>query len=214
MPGRTGEVVDLVGWEAAVTGAAPTRLRAPAVVAHEGEALTQQVIFVNHPTGPRLRHARPRPGDWGYGVLRARQKTNNRGRPIFPKVHTRRQWQYIDLGLCQICSRPALDHESGRWSWLLSDDGKSADQGYTNAPPTCRDCIPEAIEQCPHLRKAAAIYTVGGYEPYGVLANLYVPLGELALPLAEGVELTLSDNRLGKALATQLLVRLHDLQPA
>ncbi|MGS2646071.1 hypothetical protein [Streptosporangium sp. G12] len=193
--------------------AASTQLRVPAVVAHEGEAVAQHVLFVNHPTGPRLRHASPRPGDWGYGILRARQKTNNRGRPIFPKIHARRQWQHIDLGLCQMCSRPALDQD-GRWSWLLSDDGKSADQGYTNAPPTCRGCIPEAIEQCPHLRKAAAIYTVGGYAPYGVLANLYVPLGELALPLAEGVELTLSDDRIGRALATQLLVRLDDLQPA
>ncbi|MEV6866632.1 hypothetical protein AB0M44_37255 [Streptosporangium subroseum] len=189
-----------------------TQLRAPAVVAHEGEAVPQYVIFAEGPNGPRLRHARPRPGDWGYGVLRARQKTNKRGRPIFPAVHTRRQWQYIDLGLCQVCTGSARDPDSGRWWWLLSDDGQSAAQGYTNAPPTCRDCIPEAIAQCPHLREAAAVYTVANFEPYGVLANLYQPLGELAIPAMEKVELTLSDPRGGQALATQLLVLLHGLQ--
>ncbi|MFC7641416.1 hypothetical protein ACFQX6_10835 [Streptosporangium lutulentum] len=196
-----------------MTAAVATQLRAPAVVAHEGEAVPQHVIFAAGPNGPRLRHARPRPGDWGHGFLRARQKTNKRGRPIFPAVHTRRQWQYIDLGLCQICTRLARDPESGRWWWLLSDDGQSSAQGYTNAPPTCRSCIPEAITQCPHLRKAAAVYTVGSFEPYGVIANLYRPLGELAIPVMEGVELALANPLRGQALATQLLVRLHELQP-
>ncbi|MEV6868373.1 hypothetical protein AB0M44_46265 [Streptosporangium subroseum] len=196
-----------------MTGVAATRLRAPAVVAREGEAVPQYVVFAEGANGPRLRHARPRPGDWGHGFLRARQKTNRRGHPIFPAVHARRQWQYIDLGLCQVCGRPARDPVSGRWWWLLSDDGQSAAQGYTNAPPTCPGCIPEAIAQCPYLRKAAAVYTVTDYEPYGVLANLYRPLGELAIPVMEGVELTLSDPLRGQALATQLLVLFHSLQP-
>ncbi|MEV6861254.1 hypothetical protein AB0M44_09650 [Streptosporangium subroseum] len=143
------------------------------------------------------------------GVLRARAKTNRRGKPNLKAVNTRRQWTYIDQGRCQVCGRPARDRVSGRWWWLLADDGTSAAQGYTNAPPTCRDCIPEAITQCPHLREAAAVHTVGSY----LLANLYVPFEGLALPSAEGVELTLADSRIGQALATQLLMLLHDLRP-
>ncbi|WP_371783794.1 hypothetical protein [Streptosporangium subroseum] len=112
-----------------------------------------------------------------------------------------------------MCTRPARDPESGRWWWLLSDDGRSAAQGYTNAPPTCQGCIPEAITQCPHLRKAAAVYTASSYQPYGVLANLYAPFDGLAIPVMEKVELTLSDPLCGQALATQLLVHLRDLQP-
>ncbi|WP_371784663.1 hypothetical protein [Streptosporangium subroseum] len=173
----------------------------------------QHVIFAPSANGLRLRHAQPRPGDWGYGVLRARAKTNRRGKPNLKAVNTRRQWQYIDQGRCQVCRRPARDRVTGRWWWLLADDGKSAAQGYTNAPPTCRGCIPEAITQCPHLREAAAVYTAGSYEPYGVLANLYVPFEGLALPQAEGVELKLSDSRIGQALATQLLVFLRELRP-
>ncbi|MBG0824916.1 hypothetical protein HS048_29900 [Planomonospora sp. ID91781] len=189
-------------------------LREPYVIAYSDEAVPQHVLFVEHSTGPRLRHARPRPGDWAHGVLRARQRTHRRGRPDFRAVNARRQWQCIGRGRCQICGRPARDPESGRVWWLLSDDGRSADRGYTNAPPTCRTCIPDAAAQCPHLRRSMAVYTAAGFEPYGVLANLYEPCGALAVPVEQGVELTLRDGLLGYALATQLLVVLHDLRPA
>ncbi len=202
------------GGDGMTAGRVATPFRAPYVIAYADEVLPQHVLFAEHPSGPRLRHARPRPGDWGHGVLRARQRTHRRGRPNFQAVNARRQWQCIDRGRCQVCGRSAYDPESGRLWWLLSDDGRSADQGYTNAPPTCRTCIPEAITQCPHLRRSAAVYTTAGIRPYGVLANLYEPLGTLAFPVAEGVELTFSSDLLGKALATQLLVLLHDLQPA
>ncbi|NRQ40246.1 hypothetical protein HII36_51760 [Nonomuraea sp. NN258] len=77
--------------------------------------------------------------------------------------------------LCQVCAKSAVDRETGRTWWLLSRQSGMAADGYTNAPPTCLACIPEAITACSHLRRNAAVCTVGSCAPYGVRADLFRP---------------------------------------
>ncbi|MBN6054485.1 hypothetical protein JYK22_21265, partial [Nonomuraea sp. RK-328] len=118
--------------------------------------------------------------------------------------------------LCQVCGESATDCWTGRIWWVLADDPSdtSCGDGYTNAPPTCHSCIPSAIASCPRLRRSAAVYTVGGSEPYGVLAGVVQEStsgGEIVLK--KNVCLALDEfARLELAMATQLLVVLHDLR--
>jgi hypothetical protein len=58
--------------------------------------------------------------------------------------------------LCQVCAQSVVDKETGRIWWLPASDGEECGDGFTNAPPTCKACIPEAITYCSHLRRHAA----------------------------------------------------------
>ncbi|WP_433516859.1 DUF6879 family protein [Nonomuraea sp. CA-143628] len=96
--------------------------------------------------GLKLSYDAPRAGDWAYGVLRLRQNSKRSGRPDFNTVNTRRQWRCMAKRLCQVCTRSAVDPDTGWISWLLSSEGGGHERdGFTNAPPTCKACIPEAI---------------------------------------------------------------------
>ncbi|GAA3136751.1 hypothetical protein GCM10010466_29470 [Planomonospora alba] len=190
-----------------------TTVQHPYVIAYAGEAEIQHVLFRRVRGEWRLTHAEPRRDDWGYGILRARSGASRQGKPLFDVVNPRRQWTCADCGLCQVCGETARDPETGRYWWLLSDEGESEDRGWTNAPPTCRACIPAAVTQCPHLRRGRpAVYTAGAFEPYGVFAVIYSRSGQLAYPLAEKEIVTFGDPRASHALATQLLVCLRDLR--
>ncbi|NRQ38270.1 hypothetical protein HII36_41535 [Nonomuraea sp. NN258] len=161
----------------------------------------------------RLSYVVPHRDDVRHGVLRLRQGQNRAGRPDFRTVNTLRQWRAMDKRLCQVCARSAVDRETGRIWWLLSNDGCGGD-GYTNAPPTCRACIPEAISQCSHLRRNAAVFTVGDCSPYGVRADLFVPYLPPLVPFERNAVVRFDDYDMHHALARELLVRLHDVQPA
>ncbi|GAA3209722.1 hypothetical protein GCM10020216_013100 [Nonomuraea helvata] len=152
--------------------AAGTAFRYPYVIGWTGEAETHRLVWVPAAGGMRLSYADPHRGDYTQGVLRLRQKQTRAGRPDFTTVNTRRQWRCMAKGLCQVCARSAVDAETGRIWWLLSSDYGGAGDGYTNAPPTCRACIPEAIAQCSHLRRHAAVFTVGGCVPFGVRGGM------------------------------------------
>ncbi len=122
----------------------------------------------------------------------------------------------MDHWLCQVCGEPATDPATGRVWWLLADDviSTAPEQGYTNAPPTCRTCIPDALIYCPRLRKAATVYTVADAEPYAVLAHIFRPTpGGGAVVVDRSVLVQLDEfERLTRALAHQLVVLLSGLQ--
>ena len=115
--------------------------------------------------------------------------------------------------LCQVCTGSAVDRETGRIWWLLSGDGRDGD-GYTNAPPTCPACIPEAISQCSHLRRNAAVFTVGDCSPFGVRADVFVPYLPPVVPFERNAVLRFDEYDMHHVVARELLMRLHDLQPA
>ncbi|GAA2374243.1 hypothetical protein GCM10010404_32200 [Nonomuraea africana] len=118
--------------------------------------------------------------------------------------------------LCQVCGDSAVDRATGRIWWLLADgpNGAPGTAGYTNAPPTCLTCIPDALVSCPRLRRGAVVYSVGGSEPYGVVADLFEPsTGGRAIQVQRNVSIQLDEfRRLEHALAKQLLVLLSDLE--
>lgn len=191
-----------------------TSFRVPFVIGYTGDVVRQPLKFVPRPGGWRLSYDVPRAGDWAYGVLRLRQRTMRSGRPDFTTVNTRRQWRCMAKRLCQVCARSAVDQDSGRIWWLLSSEGGHSTDGFTNAPPTCRACIPEAITYCPRLRRNAMIVTVGDSLPYGVRADLFLPYLPPVVPYERNAVVLLSDPDRGLALARELLVRLDDVRPA
>ncbi|WP_203980311.1 hypothetical protein [Planotetraspora silvatica] len=189
----------------------------PYVIAWTGEAVQQSLTFRHHPEvgGLRLTYRDPHPEDWVYGVLRARHAiARGHGRPQFHRVHTLRQWRCMEYRLCQVCGRSAVDPDTGRTWWLLAADASSPGQGYTNAPPTCRDCIPRASTQCPQLHDTAAVYSAAACEPYAVLGTRFIAGVGGPVPLEEHTAQVPLDafRALATVLAEQLVVRLAGLR--
>lgn len=196
------------------------RVRVPYITAYSEEMTPHPLAFAAHrgaTDGIRLSYADSIPQDWQLGVLWARQGLHRRGRPEWKIVNTLRQRRCMLHLLCQVCGMPAADPLDGRTFWVLADDPGEASlgAGYTNAPPTCAACIPEAITSCPRLRRGAMAYTVGGAEPYGVLADVLRPDGRRPVEVERNIAIPLDAfHRLEYALAKQLLVVLDDLRPA
>lgn len=195
-----------------------TTLQVPYITAWSGEAVDARLTLRWHPEagGLRLSYRDEVAQDRMWGVLWARQGISRQGRPEWKLVNTLRQRRAMLRSLCQVCGQTATDHHTGRVWWILADDPSdtSTGDGYTNAPPTCRSCIPNAIASCPRLRRSAAVYTVGASEPYGVLAGVVqesTSNGDVVLK--KNVCVALDEfARLELALATQLLIVLHDLR--
>ncbi|MCC5574439.1 hypothetical protein IMZ11_02135 [Microtetraspora sp. AC03309] len=194
---------------------ASTTLRVPYITAWSDEAVPQNLAFRYHVEagGLRLTYTDPHDSDWVYGVLRARQGLSQRGRPEWRLVNTLRQWRCMEHSLCQVCGQTAVDERERIW-WVLTDtDGTSMGDGYTNAPPTCCACIPEAIASCPRLRTSAAVYTAGGSAPFAVLAHEFAFGTGGAVLVERNVLIDLDEfRRLNGALAQQLVVTLSDLR--
>jgi hypothetical protein len=195
------------------------KLQVPYITAWSEETMDHGLGFdwSGEARGLRLTYADPHPSDWSLGVLWMRQGLSGRGKPEWKRVNSLRQRRCMLRKLCQVCGGSAVDERTGRTWWVLADE---ADQGppaagYTNAPPTCLPCIPDSLTLCPHLRRGAAVYTVGDAQPYGVVADLFAPSdGKKIVHVQRSATLQLDEfQKLQYALAKQLLVVLDDLVP-
>lgn len=165
----------------------------PYTIAFANELVSDPIGFEPYAGRLRLSYRPSRPGDWIMpyadrlgsvgGILRARTRDlrddpAKRGSERMRKLNTRRQWRCMDRLLCQVCGDPATDPESGLIPWPLTKtvfERTGPDRGRTNAPPTCWNCVPKALEQCPMLREDFTLYTATAARNVGVLADLYRP---------------------------------------
>ncbi|MFI7630304.1 hypothetical protein [Microbispora rosea] len=191
-------------------------IRVPYITAYSDEDVPQNLAFrwSAEAAGLRLTYTDSMPTDWVYGVLRARHGLGQTGRVEWKKVNTLRQWRCMEHNLCQVCGQTARDEHTGRIWWVLTEaDGTNATAGYTNAPPTCRTCLPEAIALCPRLRRSAAVYTARFSLPYAVLGTVFQPGNRLPVVTEDRALVLLEEfRRLNSTLAQQLVVTLADLQ--
>ncbi|WP_214107275.1 hypothetical protein [Acrocarpospora catenulata] len=194
----------------------------PYVIARSEEIVCDPLYFYSDARwGVFLSYQRRRAADWLHGILRARVLDTSEGEPMWRQVNTLRQWRCMDEGLCQVCGREAA--QPGQpMPWILTETAFHAlswraDAGDTNAPPTCWDCIPVALEQCPRLGVSAEVVTVAWREPIAVLGDLYRPgpgVGwQLPSPVQRQVYVGLDEfARHPRVLANQLVVRLHGIE--
>ena len=124
----------------------------------------------------------------------------------------------MDKLLCQVCGGPTTDPETGRVWWVLVPtvfEEVDAGTGRTNAPPTCRDCIKIALDECPMLQHNATIYTVAQVEPAGVMADMYKPRLDMTPVLTNHNVFIAWDafSRHPRTLATSQIVQLHGMEP-
>jgi hypothetical protein len=207
--------------------------RVPYVIAWSGEAVEQPLAFMNDAgesrrdfcepmvflrERARLSYVDPHPSDWVNGLLRARVGQDRSGEPLWRMLNTHRQWLCMMLGLCQVCGESAMDLETSRMWWVITETAfraTDAGEGLTNAPPTCPACIPESLALCPQLRKSSAVYTAAHAEPVGVLADVFFPsLSGGVAPVGHNVFVGFDEmSRHSRVLATQLVVRLMDMTP-
>ncbi|MFI6535046.1 hypothetical protein ACIBHY_21535 [Nonomuraea sp. NPDC050547] len=198
----------------AVAKARETAFRYPYVIGWTGEAQNPPLKWVPRHGGLRLGYAVPHRNDFRNGVLLLRQSQNRVGRPDFRTVNTLRQWRCMEKRLCQVCARSAVDRNTGRIWWLLSSGYGDDGDGYTNAPPTCPACIPEAVSQCSHLRRNAAVFTVGDCSPFGVRADVFAPCLPPVVPFERNAVLRFDEYDMHHVVARELLMLLHDVQSA
>lgn len=195
------------------------RLQVPYVTAYDGEDLDYALALapsLEATDGIRLSYADPVDTDWLYGVLWHRHGMSRSGRPVWKLVNTNRQRRCMLRLLCQVCGQSARDSNGAIW-WVMTEPPTPTGVGdlSTNAPPTCRRCIPVARRSCPRLRESMHIYTSTAAEPYAVMADVFKPSGRGVVLVREVTEVPLDAfHDLEYALAKQLLVKLEGLQPA
>ncbi|MDP4501091.1 hypothetical protein [Nonomuraea turcica] len=193
--------------------------RVPYVTAYDGENVAYQLALVpsaEATDGIRLSYADPTEHDWMFGVLWHRHGLTRAGHPQWKLVNTSRQRRCMLQELCQVCGQTAVDSDTGRIWWVIAEPpGKSAlGASFTNTPPTCRSCIGLARLLCPRLREWSQACTVAAAEPYGVVADVFKPVGRGLVSTGIATELPLDAYRdLEYALAKQLIVSLEDLRP-
>ncbi|TYB69781.1 hypothetical protein FXF51_06345 [Nonomuraea sp. PA05] len=191
----------------------------PYITAYDGEDIPYQLALAPHAEatdGQRLSYVNAVPTDWMFGVLWHRHGLSRAGNPEWKLVNTSRQRRCMRRNLCQVCGQSAAD-EDGRVWWVMAEPpGRSAlGEPFTNAPPTCRTCIPMAQRLCPRLREGCQVFTVRGVEPYGVVAEIFRPVGGKLLIRDTTTEMPLDAFRdLEYSLARQLIVKLEHLRPA
>lgn len=197
---------------------AGVRVQVPYITAFSGEDVTYQLAIapaLEATNGFRLSYSDPTESDWLFGVLWHRHGMSRAGRPEWKLVNTPRQRRCMLRLLCQVCGQPAT--QDGRIWWVMAEPPPMSGAGhpFTNAPPTCRSCIPASRQLCPRLRRSAHVYTAATAVPYGVVADTYKPAGRGLVSVGGSVELPLEAFReLEYALAKQLIVALDGLQQA
>ncbi|MEU3168952.1 hypothetical protein [Streptosporangium sp. NPDC006930] len=201
-----------------MTTSTPTQLRKPYVTPYAEENLGLPLAFEWADGAPRLTYRDALPQEWMFGALWARCGTARTGKILWNLVHTLRQRRCMMRGLCRVCGESATDPDTGRVWWILPSalaDGFRS-PWPTAHPPTCKACVGEALASCPYLRREVPVVcTAGDYTPVAVLANLYgqdddgrVVETRHQIPVGLG-----ESHLLNRALATQLIVQVSDLQP-
>jgi hypothetical protein len=159
-----------------------------------------------------IAYADERPGDRDeHGVLWARVSSRpGQGRPLFGKLHARRQLKAFTKLLCQVCGRRA-DRNSDGLLWLVGEDPERPetwpDPLLISDPPVCCGCAPLAVRLCPRLRRQYTALRVSAFDLIGVSGFLY----QRGIPepvTAAGVGY--DDPRVRWVRAGQLIVSLRD----
>lgn len=166
----------------------------------------------------RLSYLDPSDDDFEHGVVWVRHKQDRSGLYRWKAINTPRTRVMLREHLCMVDSAPCV-RDDGRISWLFRDNPVLSPDGtpITNLPPTCLDCIPEALKTCPRLVDRFHSVTVAATKPYAVTADLYMP-GELdATPVKFAHEVSIPyghghDRLLRLALGKQPWVRLIDMR--
>ncbi|MEV4096807.1 hypothetical protein [Streptosporangium saharense] len=186
-----------------------TGVRKPYITPYAEESVELPLTFERG----RLSYRDAVPGEWMFGALWARCGAVRDGTVLWAMVHTLRQRRCMLKKLCRVCGRSATDPATGRL-WWVTPAPVTGMTWPTVGPPICRDHVTEALTSCPRLRRGSpAVYTVGDYTPIGILANLYTHDGQVT-ETRHQVAIGLDDTHLlPYALATQLIVSLHDLSP-
>lgn len=198
--------------------AAGVALRKPYVTPYAEESVDLPVTFEMAAGVPRLTYPDALSQEWMFGVLWARCGTARAGTILWSKIHTLRQRRCMLKRLCRVCGGSAVDPETGRVWWVMASPlpGDHAETWPTVGPATCKGCVNEALSACPYLpMESPAVYTVGDCSPIGVLADIYGQdddgrVMETRHQAAIGLD---EFHLLHRALATQLIVQVHDLQP-
>lgn len=119
------------------------------------------------------------------GVLWQREGIGRQGDPDWASVSTYRQRASIGKRLCQVCGTKI---PPGSIQWLMPLNEGYIEHGdggmLTWNPPTCTDCIPLALELCPHLkRNGYQILKVLDYEVWGVMGLTMTEIGGSPYPI-------------------------------
>jgi hypothetical protein len=191
--------------------------RVPDANVWTGELIPYRLTFVwdDALRDVRLSYLDPVNDDRMFEVLWAQHGQDRSGHHKWRGVNALRQRAMMLEHSCMVCSRPAT--VDGRVPWLFHTDPERIAGGelLTNLPPTCRSCIPEALETCPPLRRQSRYCTAAGSRPYGIVADLYSPGDDAtAVRVKRDVMLPLTSPILRFALAKQLWVALEDVQDA
>lgn len=97
------------------------------------------------------------------------------GTPLWAQVHTGRAAAAMERSLCQVCGRVAT-RADGTTPWILAVRREPRGDGtlVTEDPPTCDDCVDEALASCPALHHPMVL-DVAAHDLVGWAAAVHSP---------------------------------------
>jgi hypothetical protein len=181
--------------------------------------LTLSDALSTHPLGPRqvLGSERDELGLFWLPDLDA----PGTGEPQFAGLHTGRLRASMLDRICQVCGVPFPSKEPVTFldSAYLNDPNTGRTQAPTEShrpyitptPPTCRSCIPVAMQMCPHNRGKEAsriIVSAHRYRPFAAKGDLYGIHKGVVEEEERGAVVQISDPRVSRLVVKQVYVQV------
>lgn len=155
--------------------------------------------------------------EWGVLWVRMRSRIGV-GRPLFTKLHPRRQRRAMLRLICQVCAQPADRTDQGSL-WLLPGDLASQSDWWaagaaTTQPPLCRECASTSIRMCPALRTSHVALRAHS-RVYGVTGLVFKPVHPYPRMVATDYDsvVPFTGQAIRWTLATHLVRVLTDVLP-
>lgn len=195
----------------------------PWVAMWTGELASWPLSLVYMPDGFQITYGDPSQNPYGLaaGLRAARDSMGvlwfkeipdrvGFGVPQFGQISAKRQRACMVERRCQVCSQPFPDGDEV--TFLLSTGKTGADWTgdpfTTQIPPTCPPCIEIALRLCPDMpRRRRSVVYARDFSVTHVKVDVYSEAIQIE---SRGVEISLNDASMSRALARQALVTIND----
>jgi len=149
-----------------------------------------------------------------HGVLWWRTGISRGGTPQFAQLNTYRQRAAMLKRRCQICGDKLPDGPIEKWLMGGAQVEEIGGAPITTNPPTCVDCVPVALELCPHLLGGGwRILRVVRYDIWGVHGEVAFHTQDGAIHRANDVRMPYSHPKIQRVMVgKQQAVELVDFE--
>lgn len=153
----------------------------PWITRWTGEVIQEPYTLEMTRAGLRLVYPDGKDGDYTDGALWQREGLRRGGEPQYAQVSTYRQRKAMRRGHCQVCGDKITEKPMRFLMPLFGLEELDENTHLTTQAPTCSECIPLALQLCPHLKhKGYQLLKVIDYDLWGFFGEVvYLQEGQV-----------------------------------